>query len=608
MDSERPSNEALLTEIAGLRQEMAQLRRSNADLELQIEMLTEHSDGVTEVLHQTIEITQREGRERFEMVTNTVPVAVVISRVADDVMVYANESATHLFALAAAELLGQSVGGFYRRPQERQQILAAIAEEGLVNHWEIQGQRQDQTSFWTAAFIRPLNFDAAPCLLEVYYDLTARKEAEQALARFAGQLSTVADVAAQSSAILDPRQLLERVVTLIVARFNPQAVYVYILNQTNQELVLMAGSDPAGARSSEQGRRLSLLQDANPLVRAVRSKEIVLLDNRHQAAPRESSGLAECSEILAPLIARGQALGVVDIQAEPAHHFTQSDVDIYSTMAGQIATSWQNARLYTEAQQTAEQLREIDRIKGEFMATISHELQTPLNAILGYTQILLMGIDGELNTEMQEDMQAIESNSHHLLDLIHNILDMSKLEAGQMVLTVEDVRLAPVMEEVAAAQGDFLKEKPHIEFQVRMQSDELRVHADRLRLTQILQNLVSNAFKFTHQGHIYVTVFREDAWACIAVEDTGVGIAESDQERLFERFHQVDSTNARQAEGLGLGLAISRRLVMMQGGTLEVQSTLGQGSTFTVRLPLCETGNVLLSAAPAPLPECRAYP
>lgn len=588
MTNKNLSSELLLAEIAGLRQEIAHLKRDKADLELLLEVLAEHSDGVTEDLHQTIEMTQREGQERFEIVTNTVPVAVVISRLADDVLVYANESAANLFAMAQEDLMGQSVAAFYSNPQERQQILAAIGAFGFVNHWEIRGQRSDSSAFWTAIFIRPLNFNGVPCLLEVYYDLSVRKRAEQELARFANQLSTAADVSAQISVILDPQQLLEKVAALIIDRFDLCVAYVYMLDPAHSALTMTVGRTRAGGHAPEQNQRISLTQVSSPIVQAVQSKKIINIHDARQEANHLPGPPQACSEILIPLVARDQVLGVLAVQSDQQNYFTQSDVDIYSTMAGQIATAWQNARLYTEAQQTAAQLREMDRIKGEFLATISHELQTPLNAILGYTQVLLLGIDGELNQEMQQDIETIQASSNHLLRLIHNILDLTQLEAGQITLTLEDINVAALLEDIEAGHRDQLQEKPQIEFQVRLPDSDLWIRADRPRLEQILYNLVSNAIKFTHQGHIHVTASRNQDWACITVQDTGIGIAEQDQERIFEHFYQIDSSNARQAEGLGLGLAISRRLVMLQGGALQVQSALGQGSAFTVCLPLGE--------------------
>jgi rsbT co-antagonist protein RsbR len=176
--------ESLQGEIAALRQEIAALQREKIDLELLLEMTAEHSDGVTEHLHREVEATQRESAERFEVLTDTVPVPIFVSQVEDDVIVYANRSAGELTGVARTALLGRSVSEFYSDAGERERILAAVEERGAVNHWELWGRRDDEGTFWAAAFVRPLPFDGKPCLLEAYHDLTVRKQAEQERERF----------------------------------------------------------------------------------------------------------------------------------------------------------------------------------------------------------------------------------------------------------------------------------------------------------------------------------------------------------------------------------------------------------------------------------------
>jgi signal transduction histidine kinase len=235
---------------------------------------------------------------------------------------------------------------------------------------------------------------------------------------------------------------------------------------------------------------------------------------------------------------------------------------------------------------TAERLREIDRLKSEFLASMSHELRTPLNSIIGYTEIMLMGLDTDLDPETLEDVQAIYDNGQHLLRIINDVLDLAKIEAGRLELNEEEVPVETLVDAASSSITGLLvnKEKP-VEFKIEVEDDLPTIHGDQVRLNQVINNLTSNAVKFTDEGHITLRAFRDDGWICLEVEDTGIGIAKEDLDKIFERFQQVDGSNARRQEGTGLGLAITRHLIEMHGGTITVKSEPGVGSTFTVRLP-----------------------
>jgi signal transduction histidine kinase len=297
------------------------------------------------------------------------------------------------------------------------------------------------------------------------------------------------------------------------------------------------------------------------------------------------------SEVSVPLVAGDDVLGVLDMQDNQPKRFTQSDIDVLAAMAGQIATALQNASYFEEIQRTAKRLREVDRLKSEFLASMSHELRTPLNSIIGYTEIMLMGLDTELDPETLEDIQAIYDNGQHLLRIINDVLDLAKIEAGRLELNREEVPVEVLVDAASSSVTGLLvnRDKP-VEFKVEIEKDLPAIYGDQVRLNQVINNLASNAVKFTDEGHIILRAFRDDGWICLQVEDTGIGIAEEDLNTIFERFQQVDGSNARKQEGTGLGLAITRHLVKMHGGTIKVKSALGEGSTFTVRLPSEHSG------------------
>ncbi len=231
-------------------------------------------------------------------------------------------------------------------------------------------------------------------------------------------------------------------------------------------------------------------------------------------------------------------------------------------------------------------IKEGDRLKSEFMANMSHELRTPLNAIIGFSEVLLDGIDGEISEVQEIDVTHIHDSGLHLLGIINDILDLCKIEAGKMDLVKEEVDLNAVVAGVASVAKTLIKGKDII---LKTQIDEKlpTIIADGKKLKQIILNLLSNAAKFTEEGEIAIKVGpAEDGYFLISVTDTGIGIKEEDMPKLFEKFRQIDMSSTRNKGGTGLGLAITKKLVEMHGGTISLDSKVGAGTTFYVKLPL----------------------
>jgi signal transduction histidine kinase len=231
------------------------------------------------------------------------------------------------------------------------------------------------------------------------------------------------------------------------------------------------------------------------------------------------------------------------------------------------------------------QLEEASRHKSEFLANTSHELRTPLNAILGYTELIQDGIYGEVPDKIREVLERVQSNSRHLLGLINDVLDLSKIEAGQLTLSISDYSLREVVLNVAAATESLAAEKSLL-LKTEIPDELPSAKGDERRITQALLNLVGNAIKFTEAGEVAVRASAKDGAFHLAVRDTGPGIAAKDQERIFGEFQQVDSSSTRRKGGTGLGLAISKKIIEMHGGRIWVESELGQGSTFRFSLPV----------------------
>jgi signal transduction histidine kinase len=242
----------------------------------------------------------------------------------------------------------------------------------------------------------------------------------------------------------------------------------------------------------------------------------------------------------------------------------------------------QNEKLRRQALQ----LEQASAAKSQFLANMSHEFRTPLNAILGYTNMLLQGVSGEMTPQQKRNLQRIDSNGRHLLQVINEILDITRIEAGRMPLNLSDFALPELVQEVMA-ELDPIVARTKLSVSAALSPELPQVHSDRQKVKQIVLNLLSNALKFTHEGSVQVAAEYDlgTSMVKICVKDTGIGIAPEHQEKIFEDFQQVDSSPTRAYGGTGLGLSICRRLATMMGGRVSVQSVLGQGSTFTLHLP-----------------------
>jgi signal transduction histidine kinase len=295
------------------------------------------------------------------------------------------------------------------------------------------------------------------------------------------------------------------------------------------------------------------------------------------------------SEMAVPMIVGDTVLGVFDVQSDTADYFSAEDANIFTTLASQVGVALQNARLFLENAQLYRETAEANRVKDEFLSTLSHELRTPLNSILGFTDVIMEGLDGPLTDHMENDLRLIQKNGQHLLHLINDVLDMAKIEAGRMNLNPETFKAFEVMEEVTNITSTLASDKNLSLFINKDADREIKIYADRTRLRQVMINLVNNSIKFTEQGKISLNVSpMEGARVLVTVKDTGIGIPLENLESIFQEFTQVDSSTTRKTGGTGLGLPISRRLVEMHGGHLWAASTgvSGEGSTFFVELPV----------------------
>jgi signal transduction histidine kinase len=288
-----------------------------------------------------------------------------------------------------------------------------------------------------------------------------------------------------------------------------------------------------------------------------------------------------------PLLREGNPIGVIALGRRMVKPFTDKQVQLVTTFADQAAIAIENVRLFDEIQDKSRQLAEASERKSQFLASMSHELRTPLNAIIGLTEMMVTNAARFGTEKALEPLRRVNAAGTHLLSLINEILDLSKIEAGKLDLNLEPVNLSRLIDEVIGTAGQ-LAEKNKNRVVIEAPENLGRLNADSMRLKQILLNLLSNACKFTKEGEVALRV-RKVAdgreWVELAVADSGVGMTAEQQAKLFQDFTQADSLTARRYGGTGLGLAISRKLARMMGGDVTVASEPGKGSVFTVRLP-----------------------
>jgi signal transduction histidine kinase len=286
-----------------------------------------------------------------------------------------------------------------------------------------------------------------------------------------------------------------------------------------------------------------------------------------------------------PMVREGNLIGCLGVTRNRPGDFPHATVEMLRTFATQSALAIQNAQLFQEIEDKSRQLGAASQHKSEFLANMSHELRTPLNAIIGFSEVLSERMFGELNEKQEEYLKDIHASGQHLLSLINDILDLSKIEAGRMELELTDFHLPTALDSALALIRERAGRRG-IALHLSVDDRLGQIRADERKVRQVVLNLLSNAIKFTPEGgRIDVGAVPTDAFVEVAVSDTGVGIAPEDQEAVFEEFRQVGTAD-KKVEGTGLGLTLCRKFIELHGGKIWVKSQLGQGSTFTFTVPV----------------------
>jgi signal transduction histidine kinase len=408
------------------------------------------------------------------------------------------------------------------------------------------------------------------------------------LGRSVGELRALGEVSQAVNSTLDLETVLSTIVTKAVQLSGTEAGAIYGYDEQWREFRLRATCGMDQALIDALTHRHIDLHDPNVAEVFAQREPIQVADLREEPAS-ELNKIALRAGYLARMVApltRGEDIvGLLVVRRRTPGEFGKNTIDIIKTFAAQSALAILNARLFHEIEDKSRQLAEASQHKSQFLANMSHELRTPLNAILGYTELMADGAYGEPSEKMLGILKRLEANGKHLLGLINDVLDLSKIEAGQLVLELSDYCIQDIAQTVRSTLEPLAADKK-LGFKVEVARQLPPGHGDGRRLTQVLINLVGNAIKFTDTGEVVIKAEANNGSFHVSVRDTGPGISSADQARLFQEFQQADNAITKKKGGTGLGLAISKRIIEMHGGRIWVESQPGQGSTFAFTLPV----------------------
>ena len=438
--------------------------------------------------------------------------------------------------------------------------------------------------------------DQAAIAIENVRLLDKLRERTDELGRSVGELRALGEVSQAVNSTLDLGTVLSTIVAKAVQLSGTEAGAIYVFDEGEREFHLRATYGMEQALIDALTHRRIDISDPNVAAVMAAGEPIQVADLMEEVATDINEITLRAgyrARLVAPLIRGEEVVGMLVVRRKTPGAFAQNTIDLMKTFAAQSVLAIQNARLFHEIEDKGRQLEVASKHKSQFLANMSHELRTPLNAILGYAELILDNIYGEPPEKMRSVLERVQTNGKHLLGLINDVLDLSKIEAGQLALSLSDYSLAELVQGVYVAVEPLAAQKD-LALTTRVAKDLPVGSGDERRLAQVLLNLVGNAIKFTEKGEVTIEASCSDGSFRLAVRDSGPGIAAADQAKIFEEFQQVDNAPTRSKGGTGLGLAISKRIVEMHGGRILVESELGKGATFTIRLPVNAAGKAQL--------------
>ncbi|GEM_PF-845900 len=411
---------------------------------------------------------------------------------------------------------------------------------------------------------------------------------EQKVAERTRQLTALNIIATTTNRSLELQEILENTLDKILEVMQFQAGAIRFLDTMEGKLILKAsrGLPPDFTQKYKEIPAEEMIAGQV----ATTGFPVIIEDAKllpHQDSPIFKLGFV--SLVAIPMRSKDRIVGTLTGASRVPRSFTPQDLELLTSIGNQLSIAIENATLYTQTKAVVEQLKEADRFKSEFLSNISHELRAPLTSIIGYSELLLDQVTGELSSRQGEYIANIQNSGTHLLEIINNLLDLSKIRAGRMETHFGEFSMRNLIVGCMKSVTPLASKKGQ-NLEARIEEGSVMINADEIKVKQILLNLLSNAIKFSHHGGIIIidahsSVFEEQPAIEVSVIDTGIGIKQEDLHKIFEEFRQADSSYTRQYPGTGLGLPIARRFVEMHGGQIKVESQFGKGTQFTFVLP-----------------------
>ncbi len=577
------------------------------------------------------EVALRESEARFRAIAEAIPIPIYITSQTDNTIVYASQMTGPFIGLASSEdLIGRNIREFYDDPTGRDKLLEILSREGIVRDFEVEAQRVDGTTFWVSLTAHPIEFEGQPALLSSYFDITQRKLDAQKLQDYAehleelvaertveleaeivehkrtagilnkrvGELEVVAQVSRATSTMLDSNLLLQTVVNLTKEHFQLSHVHVGLLDEESKFIRLAVSGDEIGRQLIAENSKFHLEKDQSLATLAARTRQSIVINDVDQEPNYFSHPLLKAvkSELVVPMIVGERLVGVLAFQSNQLNRFSDADVAVQKTLGAQVAVALENARRFEALQQTVLQLQETqDRlirqeklaVLGQLAGSIAHELRNPLSVIVNSIYFLQM-TQKDADETTQEYFDIIASRVNEANKIVTDLLNLSRTRQAER----RDVQINELIDNVVArcpVPTDIIVIK-HIPPELPT------VFIDLQQIQQVLINLITNAYQaMPTGGNLTIkaqAVTDEDLPSpqnlegtslynaiLLTFTDTGHGMSLKIQNKIFEPLYTT------KAKGIGLGLAVSKNLVGVNGGKLEMESQEGQGSTFKVILP-----------------------